>query len=559
MCYFFIFHYFYLINYYSSIVVYITLKISNFFIKFFTMSDAKLIKNIQSTFSMYGFNITRDISTYIARQLKTVSADEREVWLINITDQLSNLNLSTPHITLEHVKEAIKECLRPDDALHESETIFNVINMFNIPKVIYDIDKKKLTLQKVSSELFVDAIHKSSIFRDRLSLLKYVTLKQEPFAPKKIREISEEKYELTSIEQLLSNCRNGDVFVMGILSQLTEGQYYLEDAGGAIKVDLKQATFAPGLIAEGCIVIVNGIYNEGILEVSEIGLPPAEPSADARIGFGADNTFGGPHKTSLKFSEKLKAYEQSHSGDMIVFISDVWLDNSDVLNKLKVIIDGYSEDPPVAFVLCGHFLSSPPSNTSVQKLKEGFTNLAKIIQEYPDVRQYSKFVFVPGPLDLGAPKILPRGPLPKTLLNDFIRLVPGTIFASNPCRIQYCTKEIVVLREDILTKFCRHTLKYPEHGHVWNHYARSIICQSHLAPMNLPVVPVYWKHDHTLQLYPTPDLIVIADQFQTYSTSYSDCKVINPGTFLRSNFAFKVYKPGMNEIEECEVPADDGM
>ncbi|XP_053597166.1 DNA polymerase epsilon subunit 2 [Microplitis demolitor] len=524
------------------------------------MSDAQLIKNIQSTFSMYGFIITRDVSTYVARQLKSIDANEREEWLIKITDQLSNLNLETPHITLNHVKEAIKECLRPEDSLQESETILNVINATDIPKVVYDIEKKKFVIEKVTSELFADALHKSSIFRDRLELLRQVTLKQEPFAPRKLGEVNVEKYELVPIEFLLSNCsKPGEVYVMGILSQLTEGQYYLEDSDGSVKLDLKKTIFAPGLIAEGCVVIARGIYEDGFLHVREMGLPPAESSAESRVSFGAENTFGGGHKTLLKLSEKLKIYEQSHSMNMIVFLSDVWLDNSDVLDKLRVIMDGYSEDPPVAFVFCGHFLSSPPSYSSSQKLKEGFRNLSVMIKEYPDIHRFSKFVLVPGPLDLGAPKILPRGPLPKTLLADFIKAVPNTILASNPCRIQYCTKEIVVLREDILTKFCRHTFRYPENGYIWDHYARSIICQSHLAPMSLPVVPVYWKYDHALQLYPSPDLIVAADQFQAYSTSYTDCKVINPGTFLRNNFSFKVYKPGTDEIEECEVPPDDDV
>lgn len=155
--------------------------------------------------------------------------------------------------------------------------------------------------------------------------------------------------------------------------------------------------------------------------------------------------------------------------DMIVFLSEVWLDNVDVLDKLRIIIEGYSDDPPIAFVLCGHFLSFPPNVMSAQKLKEGFNNLAKIIQQHPDIRKYSKFVFIPGPHDLGTSNILPRGPLPATLLNDFIQAIPGTIFASNPCRIQYCTKEIIVAREDILTKLCRNTLKYPSDGQVPNH------------------------------------------------------------------------------------------
>lgn len=161
--------------------------------------------------------------------------------MIRITDQLSNLNLESPHITLNHVVDAIKECLRPQDSLQDSETIFNVINATEIPKVVYDIEKKKFVLQKVSSELFGDANSKSSIFRDRLELLKQVTLKQEPFAPRKLGEVDVEKYELTPIEYLLSNCsKPGEVYVMGVLSQLTEGQFYLEDSDGSVKLTLKK-------------------------------------------------------------------------------------------------------------------------------------------------------------------------------------------------------------------------------------------------------------------------------------------------------------------------------
>jgi DNA polymerase epsilon subunit 2 len=71
------------------------------------------------------------------------------------------------------------------------------------------------------------------------------------------------------------------------------------------------------------------------------------------------------------------------------------------------------------------------------------------------------------------------------------------------------------------------------------------------------MIPVYWKHDQALQLYPTPDLIVIADDFQPYSTSYAKCKVINPGPFSKSNFAFKCYNPADNSVDDCEIPADD--
>ena len=54
-----------------------------------------------------------------------------------------------------------------------------------------------------------------------------------------------------------------------------------------------------------------------------------------------------------------------------------------------------------------------------------------------------------------------RPPLPEVIRNEFTQRVSKSIFTSNPCRIQYGTKEIVVLREDILTKMCRNAIHFP--------------------------------------------------------------------------------------------------
>lgn len=87
-------------------------------------------------------------------------------------------------------------------------------------------------------------------------------------------------------------------------------------------------------------------------------------------------------------------------------------------------------------------------------------------------------------------------------------------------------------------------------------YAKSIICQSHLSPLSLSVIPIYWKYNHSLQIYPTPDLIVAADRFAEYETNYSNCHVINPGLFSKNDYSFKVYVPALNLIEHCAIPKD---
>lgn len=220
---------------------------------------------------------------------------------------------------------------------------------------------------------------------------------------------------------------------------------------------------------EASIVIASGDYRDGVLYVEDIGFPPAESSSNARADFGDINTFGGLHNLSLKLSEKLKSHEECNKDGMIIFVSEMWLDDVIVLHKFRTMLQGYAQCPPIAFILCGHFLSFPENLTSVQKLKDGLKDLADLIMQFPDIKEFSKFIFVPGLDDVGSPKILPRSPLPKYLTEDFRKNIPGAIFTTNPCRIQYCTKEIVVLRENTLTKMCRNALHFPQEGNIYDH------------------------------------------------------------------------------------------
>lgn len=57
--------------------------------------------------------------------------------------------------------------------------------------------------------------------------------------------------------------------------------------------------------------------------------------------------------------------------------------------------------------------------------------------------------------------IFSRPPLAEIIREEFVSRIPTAVFTTNPCRIQYGTKEIVVLREDILTKMCRNAIHFP--------------------------------------------------------------------------------------------------
>lgn len=65
-------------------------------------------------------------------------------------------------------------------------------------------------------------------------------------------------------------------------------------------------------------------------------------------------------------------------------------------------------------------------------------------------------------------------PLPKVITDEFQQKIPSSIFTSNPCRIQYCTQEIVIIREDLVTKMCRNTIHFPTSGEIPEHVSIKI-------------------------------------------------------------------------------------
>lgn len=102
--------------------------------------------------------------------------------------------------------------------------------------------------------------------------------------------------------------------------------------------------------------------------------------------------------------------------------------------------------------------SAPARVTDTTKLihLEGFDSLADLIASYTLITRRTHLVFVPGPQDLTVNSVLPR----KHLLSSFTaRLrakIPNIHLASNPCRIKFFGQEIVVYRDDVMSRMLRH-------------------------------------------------------------------------------------------------------
>lgn len=66
-----------------------------------------------------------------------------------------------------------------------------------------------------------------------------------------------------------------------------------------------------------------------------------------------------------------------------------------------------------------------------------------------------------------------RPAIPPSITSTLRQKVPKAIFTSNPTRLQYCTQEIVVFREDLLSKVSRHCLHFPSDEDTRHHVSAS--------------------------------------------------------------------------------------
>ncbi|KAK1792981.1 hypothetical protein P4O66_001703 [Electrophorus voltai] len=229
----------------------------------------------------------------------------------------------------------------------------------------------------------------------------------------------------------------------------------------------------------------------------------------ARAYYGNVNFFGGPSTTTVKASAKLKQLEEENEDAMFVIVSDLWLDSVEVLEKIQTMFSGYSAMPPTCFIFCGNFSSVPYGKNQVKSLKELLKALADLICEHPSIHN--------------------KPPLAEHITEEFRHRVPFSVFTTNPCRIQYCSQEMVVIREDLVNKMCRNCVRLPSSNlDIPNHFVKTILAQGHLTPLPLYVSPVYWSYDYALRVYPVPDLIIFADKYDPFSISNSDCLCINP-------------------------------
>ncbi|OPJ90041.1 DNA polymerase epsilon subunit 2 [Patagioenas fasciata monilis] len=313
------------------------------------MEPERLRRRLSSAFRLRGLLLRADALKYLTEAFQSISEAELDDTIENVIDAVEKQPLSSDMIEQPTVEAAVQEC---SQAAEETiENVFNIIGAFDIPRYVYNSERKKFLPLSMTNfpvpNLFGTARDKAELFRERYSILQQRTHRHELFTPPAVvahPNDSTSKFQLKTIETLLGNTTKvGEVIVLGMITQLKEGKFFLEDPTGVIQLDLSKAQFHSGLYTESCFVLAEGWYEDEVFHVNAFGFPPTEPSATTRAFYGNVNFFGGPSSASVKASAKLKQLEDENEDAMFVFLSDVWLDQAEVLEKLHTMFSGRSE------------------------------------------------------------------------------------------------------------------------------------------------------------------------------------------------------------------------
>ncbi|OMH85263.1 DNA polymerase epsilon subunit 2 [Zancudomyces culisetae] len=354
---------------------------------------------------------------------------------------------------------------------------------------------------------------KIELFRQRYDLIRQRIQRNETHLHETPMGNMWGKYRLIDSIVSLKGREYEDFVVFGMLSQHEEGVYYLEDKESNVRLNLGDVHLGSiddfGIITESAFVLVQGQLSDNIFNVKKINLPPYEQRRATMSVYPDMNFFGrtnfGLDKTALK------AIESIDDNGAFLFLSDVWLDDQETIAALRRLFNGFSTSKlPLAFVLSGNFCSTPYVAGSGASSK--YKGLASLICEFPELSRKCHFIFVPGPNDPWNMGALPYPPLSTYLVEKIKTRVPKSTFSANPTRIQFCSQEIVVFREDLVKKMRRNCVVWPKSSdtlfeeNVKELVVKTIISQSHLSPFPLRVEPVLWEYDHSLRLYPNPDL-----------------------------------------------------
>ncbi|KAG5179611.1 DNA polymerase alpha/epsilon subunit B-domain-containing protein [Tribonema minus] len=518
-----------------------------------------LMRQIAQAFRLQGLQLTGEAMKAIISVIESEedSAAALGAVISAIKDKIERKELRSTVIDEAAVAAVAIDLSNTEDDLARAS--LKVLNAFEGARLWYDPLRKSLqweTQEQRTSVLHAGPEAKGEMLRDRLLLMQQRTQRHELFRAPVIASSRKDTIKLTSLDSLLGS--HGGKCIMGMLTQPSEGAYHIEDLTCQVPIDVSGAGYTAGMFTENCVVVAEGEMVDGAFRIDMMGFPPPELRKATALAIGQPDLFGtGMTHQQVELLDNLEGDAEE---SMFILLSDVHLDKPAVMEKLRVIFEGFSDMPePPLFVLMGDFSSAPINQTSesVAQMADKFDALGSLIAEFPALAQHANFVIVPGPNDpatIGG-MALPRGPIPRYFAKGLVERVSNVHLATSPCRLRFYTQEIVLFRDDIFKKMQRHCIVPPKNPpdapnmDASEHLVKTLLDQGHLCPLPLSSRPIHCQFDAALRLYPLPQVVILADRSEQFSWQYHDSTwAINPGSFP-SDFSFVVYRPSSGDVE----------
>ncbi|KAG6607402.1 DNA polymerase epsilon subunit B, partial [Cucurbita argyrosperma subsp. sororia] len=459
------------------------------------MDESTLRRKVQRKSKIRGYSIKLDALAEIVSFASRFDGCEDDA-IDLVLDHLHDESLQSSIIDKDAVHRVVSILLAADEAGEEcpdtstSTSALCIIDAFDISKYRYDPIKKIFYMHTGSLPIHGDASAKAALYRDRFLLLSQRLSRDQHFSKPAFDSGMSHfgSCEISPVQSLVG--QTGRKWVMGVISQMEDGHFFLEDLTASVEINLSSAKITTGLFTENTIVVAEGeMLVEGIFKVITCGFPPLEDRDKSLKLLAGQDFFGGGSLTKEE-TLRLADLEKRAVNDMFVILSDIWLDSEEAMGKLETILDGFEnvEIVPSLFVLMGNFCSRP-------------CNLA---------------------------------------FNSYSSL-----------RVRFYTQEIVFFRQDLLYRMRRSCLIPPsteETSDPFEHLVATITHQSHLCPLPLVIQPIIWNYDHCLHLYPTPHVIVLGDRSKQQAFKYTGITCFNPGSFTNDS-TFVAYRPCNQEVE----------
>jgi DNA polymerase epsilon subunit 2 len=412
-------------------------------------------KQLGQLFRLHGLSLRPDALKLIVETARTYAQPLELAKLI--VDHVRSQKSSERVVTVAQVTSALGSVRGPSESTPSTQTVLEVIDAFETPKVVFDTSHKAYSAGPVARTMHGSAGAQREIYAGRLALVRQRLMRHPTFKRPALERLSTASsyVHITEIEALQTS--EGQQCALGLLCEPLEGVFHLEDSTGIVPLDLTQAAPGNGLFTLGCIVIVEGqLSPAGIFEVATLFHPPAEAREQTRQQLDGLPAFGPTFSAN---SDKVRSELLEQAGDaMMIVVSDCWLDRDDVLSALEQLLDGYEASASnsdklgadLAFVLCGNFTSEPLACSDFYAMRQHYDRLAELIRQRPTLAQHAHFVLVPGPNDLtlGAGEVLPRSGLPRVFAEGLKESVANLHLASNPVRLRFYGRDIVLFRDE---------------------------------------------------------------------------------------------------------------